>query len=100
MKIYSIILTALTATMDTLVDLYKEPTVENYHKVCQYLIDTVERDWGLDTKPLETRLYSIKGVSSIETRVTIVYPSLGGGYRDMSLKIWLNDEEIEWDLVL
>lgn len=99
MKLYNIILTSLVATMDTIVDLYKKPTVENYHSVCRYLVDTVEKDWGLDTKPLETRLYTIGGVNSIETRITIIYPSLGGGYREMSLRVWLNDEEIEWDLV-
>lgn len=100
MKIYNILLTAVTTTIDTIIDLHEKPTVENYHSVCRYLVDTVERDWGLDTKPLETRLYTIGGVNSIETRVTIIYPSLGGGYRDMSLRIWFNDEEIAWDLVL
>lgn len=99
MKMYNIILTAVTATMDTITDLLKKPTVDNYHEVCQYLIQTVEKDWGLDVKPLETRLYSIGGVKSIETRITIVYPAFGGGYRDIKIKIWLNDEEIGWDLI-
>lgn len=99
MKMYNIILTALTATMNTIVDLAEKPTIENYHSVCRTLIDTVEEDWGLDVKPLETRLYSIKGINSIETRVTVVYSSLGGGYRDIKVKVWLNDEEIGWDLI-
>lgn len=99
MKMYNILLTALTATMDTIVDLYKKPTVDNYHNVCRYLIETAEKDWGLDTKPLDTRLYSIGGINSIETRITIVYPAFGGGYRDIKLRVWLNDEEIGWDLI-
>lgn len=99
MKMYNILLSALTTTLDTITDLLGEPTVENYHTVCQYLIETVERDWGLDTKPLETRLYSIGGIKSIETRITVVYPAFGGGYRDIKVKVWLNDEEIGWDLV-
>lgn len=99
MKMYNIILTALTATMDTITDLFNKPTVDNYHNVCRYLIETAEKDWGLDVKPLETRLYSIGGINSIETRITVVYPAFGGGYRDIKVKVWLNDEEIEWDLI-
>lgn len=99
MKLYNIILTALTATMDTITDLLKKPTVDNYHGVCQYIVETVERDWGLDVKPLETRLYTIGGIKSIETTITIVYPSFGGGYRDLKVTVWLNDEEIGWDLI-
>lgn len=99
MKMYNILLTALTATMDTITDLFNKPTVDNYHDACQYLIETVERDWGLDIKPLETRLCSIGGIKNIETRITVVYPAFGGGYRDIKLKVWLNDEEIGWDLI-
>lgn len=99
MKMYSILLTAVTATMDTITDVLQKPTVDNYHNVCRYLIETAEKDWGLDTKPLDTRLYSIGGINSIETRITIVYPAFGGGYRDIKLRVWLNDEEIGWDLI-
>lgn len=99
MKMYNILLTAVTATMDTITDVLQKPTVDNYHNVCRYLIETAEKDWGLDTKPLDTRLYSIGGINSIETRITIVYPAFGGGYRDIKLTVWLNDEEIGWDLI-
>ena len=99
MKMYNILLSALTATMDTITEILSKPTVENYYDVCQFLIETAEKDWGLDVKPLETRLCSIGGIKSIETRVTIVYPAFGGGYRNIRLKVWLNDEEIGWDLI-
>lgn len=99
MKMYNILLTAVTATMDTITDVLQKPTVDNYHNVCRYLIETAEKDWGLDTKPLDTRLYSIGGINSIETRITIVYPAFGGGYRDIKVEVWLNDEEIGWDLI-
>ena len=99
MKMYNILLTATVATMDSITDVLNKPTVDNYHNICRYLIETAERDWGLDVKPLDTRLYSIGGINSIETRITIVYPALGGGYRDIKLKVWLNDEEIGWDLI-
>ena len=99
MKMYNILLTATVATMDSITDVLNKPTVDNYHNICRYLIETAERDWGLDVKPLDTRLYSIGGINSIETRITIVYPAFGGGYRDIKLQVWLNDEEIGWDLI-
>ena len=99
MKISNILLTAVTSTMDTITEILKQPTIDNYHGVCEYFIETVEKDWGLAIKPLETRLYSIGGVKSIETRITVVYPAFGGGYRDIRLKVWVNDEEIGWDLI-
>ncbi|MBQ2347595.1 MAG: hypothetical protein II388_04400 [Clostridia bacterium] len=99
MKTYRILVTALTATVDTIIDLVKEPTVSNYYDVCMYIIETAEKDWGLDIKPLETRLYSIRGVKSIESKITVIYPSFGGGYREIKLTVWLNGEEIGWDFV-
>lgn len=99
MRMYNILLTAVTSTMDTITEILKQPTIDNYHGVCEYFIETVEKDWGLAIKPLETRLYSIGGVKSIETMITVVYPAFGGGYRDIRLKVWVNDEEIGWDLI-